>query len=701
MSITIGGKTYKTLDDNLYHNGKKIIYIGYNGEQVYPETSPVPPVLLDYPPLDEVIYLEQSKVTNYSEVKTASIAARRLRVGDYPDIVYMAYISNNSAHVLYADARSKSTFTYWHPFAFSENAIDVSICFDGETRKTQRGSEFITEQRPWIFWVTPEGDIKGRILGTLGEALLASSTGSAVSAVRATWQETGGFDFGLCVFMLLDGKLYYRQLIKGIWMDAVPVTFGPENIEWKDINAFRTWDYRIGIQGITTDGEVYEMFTQFQGLGRHGAEHLEVLSVEAGALYGGLYEIGIPHLVSAYNIPDEQSNWGKIVIFEFDRHLNPVEVADQYPSFFFTDSVGRVFVPYRAEVNSDGKSITLYFINFNAAIGKCLAQYTPGSVTTMYGDTLESMSLSWTPLNLTHSTGPVPEVSFITNVGYESAGVNRVRFYNTIGTVLLNIEYIGNGKDTVYGHDDSWTTIISSGIGMPEILYNINQPLDIYRARWTVNYCTRQGDRVVHTEYVMNGGHATWGDRDEWSLTPEGAYDPDALNNIVSNISVYSCNEDTVMILKSDMLETDYCRLSNSIRDSGTFNGRYFVRLTNDPPVIFMNLRRQITSGWASYAVISQTSEIPAHTSNSYGDLILEGTLEINNRTLYVFRMSGMWNNSPASIEYIVDGRTTTFPGNTVLLSEISSGHLQLSASDPDVLHNAEALVDRFARLVF
>jgi hypothetical protein len=49
------------------------------------------------------------------------------------------------------------------------------------------------------------------------------------------------------------------------------------------IAASRTWDYRIALQVQAADGTLYELFTQFAGIGKQNVEHLEVTDIGAEA----------------------------------------------------------------------------------------------------------------------------------------------------------------------------------------------------------------------------------------------------------------------------------------------------------------------------------------------------------------------------------------------------------------------------------
>ncbi|MEG2383849.1 MAG: hypothetical protein RSB39_09710, partial [Oscillospiraceae bacterium] len=255
-----------------------------------------------------------------------------------------------------------------------------------------------------------------------GTVTLAEQNATAISAVRAMWSDVPGFDFGLVVFMILAGTIYYRQLIGGVWSDAAPINFGPAGVTWTQIAAQRTWDYRIALQAVDSTGKLYELFTQYGGIGSKSAEHIEIkdikasgkltevnyqnakcdehieiTSIKAGAPYGGLYDIGVPAIVSARNAADSAGDWGKTASFGFNIHLNAAEVAVNAAQFTIVDSSGVSFAASTATLGADGKTVTLSFTDFNAARGVCHAKYTPGTVTSMAGTALISTEFVFTP----------------------------------------------------------------------------------------------------------------------------------------------------------------------------------------------------------------------------------------------------------------------------------------------------------------
>jgi len=380
-------------------------------------------------------FLEQEAVGVTSGLTALDVAIRRTQRGREPDRAFVAYVSAGTAGVRSGELVPDVHKIVWTQESFAETADDVAICFDGTMPSAADGrAEFVTEARPWVFW-THDGELTGRILGLLGDTQLAASNCTKVTAIRAT----GGVqDFGLVVFFLLNGAIYYRQHIDGEWTDAEAVAFGPAGVTWADIAAFRTWDYRVGLQAVTTGGDVYELFTQFMGVARHGAEHIaldamahgdiipvqtlntqenehiSLAAVASSGPYGGLYRTGAPSLVQAYNVA-VGGDYGKKAVFGFDRHLVADEVAAQNTAFRIVDANGRIFVAQTATLMSDGYRVELTFLDFNGAAGVCAATYAPGTVHTMAGVSVPACSHSFTPTGLVPPSVPAPEVDDVFN----------------------------------------------------------------------------------------------------------------------------------------------------------------------------------------------------------------------------------------------------------------------------------------------
>lgn len=370
-------------------------------------------------------FLERQAVSVGEGVTDVSVAVCHPRAGVGSSRTYLAYVQGGTAKVAYAAAKTRMDAHAWIDSGFTAPASNLAIAFDGTMPRDTAGRvEFVTEQYPWVFWVDG-GTLYAQKLGTGKTVILAESNCAGVSAIRAMWSEVGDFDFGLVAFFILSGALYYRQLVGGVWQDAVPVSYGPSGVMWAEVAAFRTWDYRVGVQARATTGEIYELFTQYAGVGKQNTEHLEIAHVgakggltaieytdtrlhehvevsrvDAGALYGGLYSIEAPVLVSARNAGDGSSDWGKVLVVTADVHLERESIAANAPAWTITDERGAVFTASTAEVGPDGKTVTLTFADFNAASGACRAAYTPGTAATMAGVDVETMEIGFTPEHL-------------------------------------------------------------------------------------------------------------------------------------------------------------------------------------------------------------------------------------------------------------------------------------------------------------
>lgn len=398
-------------------------------------------------------FLETLDISGLGEVGDCSIAVKHTRFGRSADAIYIAFVvggvSNADGGVAKVYAAKSVEIMKRHTFSdtgFQAAASRVAIAFDGTMPKRVSNTyEFITETQPWVFWVS-QGALFGQQLGSTDTITLAEQNCTWVSAVRAMWSEVPGFDFGLCVFMLLNGVVYYRQRIGGVWYDAeaVPIASLPtlaSGVTWIEVAASRTWDYRVVLQLKASDGGLYEVFTQFGGLGSKGAEHIEVrgvsatgkltaviyhdtvedehielASVTAGAPYGGLYSTAVPKIIGAANLDDGTGNWGKLATFAFDVHLKAAEAVAQASAFSIVDANNVAYNAATATLGADGKTVTLTFTDFNNARGVCKATYTAGTVTSMAGTVLTTTSCNFAPTGLVPTAVPVPEVTEVTNV---------------------------------------------------------------------------------------------------------------------------------------------------------------------------------------------------------------------------------------------------------------------------------------------
>lgn len=380
-------------------------------------------------------FLEQQTVLQ-SDVTDVSIAVCHPRVRRNNTEIFMAYISDGVAKVVSAKHKLHINQHLWIDCGFAENATAVSVAFDGTMPKSYGSEvEFVTDSVPWVFWIN-SGALYAKKLYSDETIILAESNCTDVSAIRAMWSNSNGDDYGFIVFFILDGTIHYRQFINGEWLDAEVVSFGPSGVTWKEITAFRTWDYRVGLQCKASSGKVYELFTQFMGIAKYSTEHInvdiDVSSKFAGIKYrnrknkdehveltsvtanGDLIYAVMPVITSAYNVGDSSGDWGTTVKVEFSNKLIVSNVDVNYLQFVMTDSYGVAYYPLSA-TTIDEQTVVLTFLNFNQAYGECTLSYTPGAIKSIVGDIVEATSISFTPENLKPVDIPKPEVESMWN----------------------------------------------------------------------------------------------------------------------------------------------------------------------------------------------------------------------------------------------------------------------------------------------
>lgn len=381
-------------------------------------------------PLVNEVYLERQTVLEGVNATDVSVAVTHPSFGyNYTNTkIFLAYISDGVLRVQTAAGKIRVQNHVWSDMGVEIPASACSIALNGTMPKnTKGGAEFITEPDPWLFWVY-DSVLYGQKVNGCEPVVLAEANCTDVSAVRAMWSSSGGFDFGLVVFFLLSGQLYYRQLVDEEWMDAEVVSFGPDEVTWQEIAAFRTWDYRVGLQCKATNGTVYELFTQFMGIGKQTSEHIEVTTSNEGSLTGVTYlsakspaehvELSTTATAIAtyglsskptrvYNADDGTGNYGTIVRVEMDYPVYNVE--GNASSFTLRDSNSNIYTCVDAQSMDGGQIIQLTFLDFNLAEGTIMTLgYTAGSIQSPAA-ALADFLVSFAPTLLEAPDIPVPE----------------------------------------------------------------------------------------------------------------------------------------------------------------------------------------------------------------------------------------------------------------------------------------------------
>lgn len=418
------------------------------------------------------IFLERQTVATGS-VDDVSVAVCHPRATRSNTQICIGYISDGIARVATAKHKTDMGSHEWFDVGFEEAATAISVAYDGTMPKANNGYvEFETETYPWVFWVNNSVLYGRKLYSDEDSVILAESNCTDVSAVRAMHSSVGGFDFGLVIFFILNGQMFYRQLIDREWKDAETVGFGPSGVTWQEVSAFRTWDYRIGVQAKDTNGDIYELFTQYMGIGKQDVEHIQV-DVKPKAKYvpidytdvrrdehlestvsvSGIRTYGLSSKpTAAYNVDDGTGNYGTTIIVELDYPVTKVE--GNSANFFLEDSNNTAYICSDCQVSADGKALILTFIDFNLAEGTTLTvDYIPGTIQSP-ATAMDAFTFSFIPTNLVAPDIPVPEPIEAWNTNAEGTEVALRFSQSLVGDITGNETRIAvAGQTYVYVPD--------------------------------------------------------------------------------------------------------------------------------------------------------------------------------------------------------------------------------------------------------
>lgn len=184
-----------------------------------------------------------------------SLAVRRPSGQKEPDRVYVAYIDGDGTHIEYSDLPANLDDLSWTEVTHDIDAQRICIAFDGD-------SNLHTQADPWIFFTEDGSTLYAQKLGDAGSrTLIAEGSITAVSAIRSRAAALDGPSYGFIVFYVDAGSIYCIQRQSDGWSEPEAVELGPSGVTWTDLAAFRTRDGRVGVQAVTSTGDVYELFT--------------------------------------------------------------------------------------------------------------------------------------------------------------------------------------------------------------------------------------------------------------------------------------------------------------------------------------------------------------------------------------------------------------------------------------------------------
>ena len=339
--------------------------------------------------LDNINLAEKVRVRRMDAnlITDADVAVQHPRFKGENTKIWVAYIRRGQLAVRWAYDRENITEISWTGIDLGVDATACAIAFNSEVIENARNySEFVTVgEYPYVFYVDTDGALHYILLGdVIQDEVLALANVTDVSAVRGPSGKHGSWDMGLTVFFLMNGVLYYRQLIGGVWYDAEQVTLEISGETYEAIDAFVTWDYRVGVQVLTSSGKLYQIITYTEGIGARGSEHIQI-SANAKIVLSGInyYAVkneehidispnanisliyGLTALpTSVANIEDEEENWGTTIIVTFDY---PNTSSGSLTGLFTLVDTGGNNYNCTSAVLTSSQVLTLVFDDFNLA----------------------------------------------------------------------------------------------------------------------------------------------------------------------------------------------------------------------------------------------------------------------------------------------------------------------------------------------
>lgn len=338
-----------------------------------------------------------------------------------PIKVYIAYVSPSNALTIVSALLTEAAQNMIWTVETTVNYVQAcSLSFDGSFTTDGRIVEFISDETPWLFYVTTTGELLGGLLGSVSYENV-SGTVTAIDVVRGVSSRYGDNDQGMVLFYVSSGTLYCKQLIDDVWGDQQTINLAPANVV--SVRAERTFDWRIVLQVTDSTGALYEIFTKMSASGWVGVDHIsaacsmslavheigylesksqdEHISVMSALALSVLYALS-PVMQSAENIAwtDETleltDDYGYKVRLAWDERV--FSYVDNVAAFSLMDESAAVFGCTAIEMISS-KVLELTFQNFNNAVGMVTLEYTPG---TMTGDVvaISSDSITFTPTGL-------------------------------------------------------------------------------------------------------------------------------------------------------------------------------------------------------------------------------------------------------------------------------------------------------------
>jgi len=355
-----------------------------------------------------------------------------------PDSLYQIHVDNGIVKTSIREFPDVDELGWVDQFELG-NGTGVEIAFDGEWILYESIWRLVTDEVPFIFWVTDTGKLMSQLwndASTLAELATGVDT---VSAIRGWKNFDLEVDQGMVLaYVKTDGTVWYRsysQQLDGtvIWETERAITDFTGTA--KNVSLALGLDYRFIVVIENTIGDIYWLVTERKWAGMAINPHyinsaitdinLEVLQVTYYASYENenittgisdiiidiLYASSYNSFIDLENVADEFDDWGRIINIEVKHELFST------PTISIYDIAGSQELPVGSIIMTDSTHITVE-IDIESEIGMNNSEdvtVTLSNTLNEAGYSFDTFNETFTPINLVPVAIPLPIVMEVWN----------------------------------------------------------------------------------------------------------------------------------------------------------------------------------------------------------------------------------------------------------------------------------------------
>jgi hypothetical protein len=380
------------------------------------------------------LYLFPKVTQRSTNLTVLDIAIRRPDVAIDPTEVTGIYIQDGIAKYVTSEVTDRAvTPADWVEVRALDFAKDVSIAFNGTWQRLPDGRfRFLSIGEPWLFLVTPDGQLYTQQGDTGTQQVLCDTGVVKVDAIRA-WQDLQNIDVDqglVAAYIKADGLVYYRSYCiqatgNVLWEDEQLLPSQPAGVSMVDVKLFRTNDFRLGF--ILSDGlnltllvtertwasmsvdthmitssidNLSIAFTPVTYYEAYAGNTDKITVLPSDAIFDMLYAL------SSYSITSLSNPDALTILAVLNAPIGNVNVLD----FKVVDGTGYVWKIETIALTTDKQTIILNMEDFNNALeGLTISFLAPGTSLGEAGQTINAFSGNFTPVGLVYVPIPLPE----------------------------------------------------------------------------------------------------------------------------------------------------------------------------------------------------------------------------------------------------------------------------------------------------